>query len=83
VCDTGTLTQGEKGYRVQLGGKLGRRPRLARELPGIYNEDQVLEIIQWCLDFYKANSKTGERFAELFAGADYDRLVRDLSKEVG
>ena len=38
VCPTGTLEEGRKGYRVQLGGKLGRHPRLAREMPGIYSE---------------------------------------------
>ena len=34
VCPTGTIVEGAKGYRVQLGGKLGRHPRLAR-LPEI------------------------------------------------
>ena len=79
VCDTGTLAQGGKGFRVQVGGKLGRHPRLARELPGIYNADTVLEIIQWCLDFYKQNSKTGERFAEIFTASDLERLIKAIS----
>jgi anaerobic sulfite reductase subunit C len=37
VCPTGTLTEGKKGFRLQVGGKLGRHPRLATELPGIYD----------------------------------------------
>ena len=78
VCDSGTLGQGLKGFRVQLGGKLGRHPQLARELPGIYSEDAVIEIIQWCIDFYKQHSKAGERFAELFSGADFDQLVKAM-----
>jgi dissimilatory sulfite reductase (desulfoviridin) alpha/beta subunit len=64
-CPTGTLAVGETGYRIQLGGKLGRHPRLARELSGIYGEDQVVAIVDACLDHYKAHSRRGRRFAEL------------------
>ena len=39
-CPTQTLAAGSTGYRIQLGGKLGRRPRLGRELPGIYSPHQ-------------------------------------------
>jgi len=30
VCPTGTIAEGKRGFRIQLGGKLGRHPRLAR-----------------------------------------------------
>jgi dissimilatory sulfite reductase (desulfoviridin) alpha/beta subunit len=65
-CPTGTIAVGKTGYRVLLGGKLGRHPRLAEELPGIYSEDEVVRILQACLDFYKKHSKHGERFAAIF-----------------
>ncbi len=70
VCPTETLVAGQTGYRVQLGGKLGRHPRLASELPGIYGENDVIKIIQDCIDFYKAKSTNGKRFAELLTAAD-------------
>jgi dissimilatory sulfite reductase (desulfoviridin) alpha/beta subunit len=65
-CPTGTIALGPTGYRVLLGGKLGRHPRLAEELPGIYSEDEVVQILQECLHFYKKHSKHGERFAAIF-----------------
>jgi dissimilatory sulfite reductase (desulfoviridin) alpha/beta subunit len=65
-CPTGTIAVGKTGYRVLLGGKLGRHPQLAEELPGIYSEDEVVQILQACLDFYKKHSKHGERFAAIF-----------------
>ena len=38
VCSSGTLSAGANGFRVLLGGKLGRHPQLGRELPGnIFN----------------------------------------------
>jgi len=75
VCPTGTLAEGQKGFRVQLGGKLGRHPRLARELPGIYDENTVMKIVKDCLRFYKENSKRGERFGQILTSADFERLA--------
>lgn len=69
VCPTGTLAAGRKGFRVLLGGKLGRHPRLAEELPGLYQEEDVIGILVKCLDFYKKNSQHGERFANIFQNA--------------
>lgn len=67
VCPTGSLAVGAEGYRILLGGKLGRHPRLARELPGIFSEAEALRIIRRCLAFYRAESLPGERFADLAA----------------
>jgi anaerobic sulfite reductase subunit C len=75
-CPTDTLAAGRTGYRVQLGGKLGRHPRLAAELPGIYDADSVLAIIRDCLALYKSRSRNGRRFAELLTTADVERYVR-------
>jgi anaerobic sulfite reductase subunit C len=79
-CPTGTLAAGESGYRIQLGGKLGRHPRLAKELPGIYSEAGTLKIISYCLDFYKANSLHGERFADIFTEAAFMELLTYLGR---
>ena len=35
-----------------------------RELPGIFSEDQVIEILQESLKLYKERSRNGERFAQ-------------------
>jgi dissimilatory sulfite reductase (desulfoviridin) alpha/beta subunit len=75
ACPTGTISQGAKGYRVQLGGKLGRHPQLARELPGIYSEHQVLQIVKDCLHFYTQNSKHGERFGQILRSAAFEKLA--------
>jgi dissimilatory sulfite reductase (desulfoviridin) alpha/beta subunit len=76
VCPTGTLAEGQKGYRVQLGGKLGRHPQLARELPGVYNEKQVRRIVKDCIVFYKERSKQGKRFAQILLPDDFDTIAR-------
>jgi dissimilatory sulfite reductase (desulfoviridin) alpha/beta subunit len=72
VCPSGTITAKHKGFRVQLGGKLGRHPKLAVELEGIYSEDEVLSIVKNCIAYYKKHSKHGERFAEIFDPKDFN-----------
>jgi anaerobic sulfite reductase subunit C len=70
VCPTQTLVIAESGFRIRLGGRLGRHPRLALEMPGFHSHDQVLALVQTCLDFYKTHSKNGQRFSHLFTGID-------------
>lgn len=65
VCPSGTLKEERKGYRVLLGGKLGRHPQLGRELPGIYSGEQVLEVVERCVDHYLKHNVAGERFGEV------------------
>lgn len=75
LCPEGALGKGAIGYRVQLGGKLGRHPQLARELPGIYDADTVLQVLQTCLAVYKEKSQRGERFGEILTPSDFDRII--------
>lgn len=70
ACQTGTLATDKTGYRVLIGGKLGRHPRLARELPGIHDEETVVSMIGDFLTFYKSRSTHGQRFAGLLSEAD-------------
>ena len=83
ACPTGTIQTGEAGFRVQLGGKLGRHPRLARELPGIFDEDQVIEIVKTCIRFYKKHSRHGERFSDIFKDTDFEGFSRQFSPTPG
>jgi dissimilatory sulfite reductase (desulfoviridin) alpha/beta subunit len=75
ACPTGTLVSGVKGWRVQLGGKLGRHPQLARELPGIYDDATVIEIVGACLELYKTRDRGGERFGALLTPAAFQALT--------
>ena len=81
ACPSGTLTVDRSGYRVLLGGKLGRHPRLAVALSGIHDEEAVLTIVADCIEFYKARSRNGRRLAELLTAEDiatYSRQGRFL-----
>jgi dissimilatory sulfite reductase (desulfoviridin) alpha/beta subunit len=65
ICPTGALEEAKRGYRVLVGGKLGRHPRLATELPGVHAKEQVLEMVDRIVQFYLKNSTKGERLGEI------------------
>ncbi len=70
ACPTKTLEEKQNGFRVFLGGRLGRHPRLAMEIPGLKTHKQVLAIVQNCITFYKRNSKNGQRFSQILSSVD-------------
>jgi dissimilatory sulfite reductase (desulfoviridin) alpha/beta subunit len=72
ACPSGTLVERRRGWRVLLGGKLGRHPRLAEELPGLYTEDEVVDLVKKAVAVYEDQARGGERFSDL-----YDRLGKD------
>ncbi len=74
-CPTGTLKKGAEGYRVQVGGKLGRHPRLAEELPGIYDREEVLRMVNRCLDFYQKHCSGGERLGEILEKTGIKEII--------
>lgn len=70
VCPTGTLAEKQSGFRVMLGGRLGRHPRLAMEVPDLKSYDEVLEIVRNSIRFYKTHSKNGKRFSHILNSVD-------------
>ncbi len=65
ACPGDTLDTGKAGYRVLLGGRLGRHPRLGIEVPGILSHGEVLNLVRRCLEFYKNNARNGKRFSHV------------------
>jgi dissimilatory sulfite reductase (desulfoviridin) alpha/beta subunit len=65
LCPTGTIVKGAQGYRVLVGGKLGRHPRLASELEGIHSKEEAFRLVEKCLDHYMEHNREGDRFGQI------------------
>ena len=78
VCLSGTLQVGRRGWRILLGGKLGRHPRLGAEVAGIYSRDGVLAAAACCIDFYLRRAGSGERLGDLLQRVGDDELAACL-----
>jgi anaerobic sulfite reductase subunit C len=65
VCPSGTIAAGARGYRMLLGGKLGRHPQLGRELPEIYQTSEIPALVERYLDHLLHYYQAGERFGDM------------------
>ncbi|WP_022662778.1 4Fe-4S binding protein [Paucidesulfovibrio longus] len=65
VCPTGAMRAAEEGWRIVVGGRLGRRPALGRELPGLHSDEEALEVVERALRLYMDNWRRGLRFGVL------------------
>ncbi len=74
ACPTETLVRGKEGYRILIGGKLGRRPRLASEVPGVFSKEKTLQLVDHILDFYIKHNTKGERFGEILERVGVEEL---------
>jgi anaerobic sulfite reductase subunit C len=75
VCLSGTLQVGRLGWRLLLGGKLGRHPRLGTELDGIFRREGVLAAADCCIDFYLRKARAGERLGDLLNRVGEEELT--------
>lgn len=77
VCPTKSIRNFEKGYRILVGGKLGRHPQLGRELDGIFSEAEVIGTVERCLDVYFRHGEGGERFGAVLNRLGWEVLGKD------
>jgi anaerobic sulfite reductase subunit C len=78
VCPTDSLQRGLEGYRIMIGGKLGRHPLLATELGGVLSEHNILDVVDNLLDFYMKKSLKGERFGEILERVGIGELEQSI-----
>lgn len=55
---------GPRGWRVYLGGRLGRRPRLAAPLPGLFPATDLPGVLAACLKLHMDHYRPGARFSD-------------------
>jgi len=79
ICPTGALREVGRGYRILVGGKLGRRPRLATELVAFTNAKEVLAILQKILHIYKKENQKGERLGTIIERMGFEKFKKMMS----
>ncbi len=64
-CPTGAIHTGQGGYRVIWGGKLGRRPMLAKDVCLLTDEQGAVRYLQQAIELLCKEGQPGERFGAL------------------
>lgn len=79
VCPTCALApQDEVRFLILIGGRMGRKARLATPLPHLFTEEELVPMVQKVLDFYNENAMTKERFAQLIERLGLDTVEAAL-----
>ncbi len=78
ACPALALSSGPHGWRVYLGGRLGRHPRLAASLPGLFQTQDLPRILDVCLNLHMKYYRSGARFSDT-ALAHKSRLLKLLA----
>ncbi|QJT10995.1 4Fe-4S dicluster domain-containing protein [Oceanidesulfovibrio marinus] len=75
ACPEGAMTVAESGCRFMVGGKLGRRPRLATELPGLLDPRLLPGRVSGWLEVFIAGYEPGLRFGDLVGRMGLERVL--------
>ncbi|MBP7635237.1 4Fe-4S binding protein [Candidatus Ozemobacteraceae bacterium] len=65
ACPVEAIAPEREGFRVLVGGRLGRHPRLATELPGLFTAEQACDRLTICLRALSSAPRPGMRLAAL------------------
>jgi len=77
--DLGIMGQG-KAFAVFVGGKMGKQPRWADQLPlKIADEEHLFRVVDAVIDWFAAEGRPGERFGSTIDRAGLDHLVGSLA----
>lgn len=72
ICPEEALFEGFRGYKIYLGGKLGRHPRLAT-FWCLAKEEEVAALLKKVLSFYKKYNQKGERLGAIIEKIGWDK----------
>ncbi len=78
ACEEGHLISGKSGYRILIGGKLGRHPMLGYDLGEIFSKDEAIQVVDHIIDYYMDNSRKGERLGSIIQREGINNLIKKL-----
>ncbi|MGI5960138.1 MAG: 4Fe-4S dicluster domain-containing protein [Massiliimalia sp.] len=71
-CYFDALDDGKKGFVVYIGGRWGKKVRRGSRVPGVFQEDEVMKMIEKTLLLFREKGITGERLSDML-----DRMGED------
>lgn len=79
ACPFHALEAQTTGYRVYVGGRWGKRTAMGHALDTIFTDkEQVLDLVEKCLLFFKAYGQPKERFSDTISRIGFDKVQEML-----
>lgn len=78
-CPFGALEEYREGYKIYIGGRWGKRVAHGQPLRKIFtSEEEVLDVVEKAILFFRDEGLTGERFADTIARLGFDYVEDKL-----
>ncbi|MCI2105976.1 MAG: 4Fe-4S binding protein [Intestinimonas sp.] len=78
-CPFHALSAEITGYRIYIGGRWGKRAAQGRALDRIFtDQDEVLDLVEKVILFFRDNGQPGERFADTVSRIGFDTIQAQL-----
>lgn len=80
-CPFGVLVASEPRYRITIGGRRGRHPRVGRELITVSDREVVMEIIGRIIRWIYELASSDELLPEQLDALEYNELKKDIREK--
>ena len=78
-CPFDAIEEGKPGFKIYIGGRWGKKIAHGQPLSKIFtNEEEVLNVVEKAILFFREQGKTGERFADTIARLGFDYVEKEL-----
>lgn len=78
ACHFDSIEEKAHGFKIFIGGIFGKTQRLGSPLPGLYTEEEVMQLIENALLIYREQGKTGERFGRSVDRIGVDNFIQQM-----
>lgn len=73
-CPTNSIKDLKKGYNILIGGRLGRRPHLAKKIIDVQNLQQLEEVLKKLMTLYRQCIVEGKNFSKVVEGSTIEDI---------
>ena len=81
-CPFGAVPEYTDGFKVYIGGRWGKKYANGRPLDRIFaSEDEVMEVIERAILFFRNEGISGERFADTIKRLGFEYVEKKLLGE--
>lgn len=77
-CPHGSISEDRKGFKIFVGGKVGRNPKPAREFGAVWSPGEVVSVIRNIINWSKKNTIKGERFGDCLDRVGFEKFRQDI-----
>ena len=78
TCPSDLITEEWTGYKILVGGKIGRHPKLGTELTDTKSPQEAVAIFRKIINWAKKNTKTGERLGICLDRVGFEKFRKEV-----